>query len=92
MEMEGQWVGKRVLRRIDRDGTEWTIRRASEGVSSNKPWFILACRYRDAHMTSWHLTIDAAKAHADEMLASLVKPKVEDYRVPEESVDQLELT
>lgn len=94
MELAGQWVGKRVLRRIDRDGTEWTIRR---GVGAPpRPDvvgrdFVLTLTYRENRLTSWHTSIDAAKAHADEMLASLIKPKAEDYRVPEESADQMEL-
>lgn len=78
MELEGQWVGKRVLRRIDRDGTEWTIRPQTDHV-------LMLCVYRQHHLTSRHPTIDAAKEHADDLLASFFRPKADDYRVIEPS-------
>lgn len=99
IEQGGQWIGKRVLRRIDRDGTEWVIRRHDDaglrGLDGMQPcnsgWVLIAT-YRGHRMSSQHASLDAAKAHADEMLASLVNPKAADYRVPEpESADQMEL-
>jgi hypothetical protein len=70
-ERAGQWFGKRVLRRVDRDGTRWHIKRAGhELVSSSGEWFVLTCEYREHRMTSWHTTIDQAKAHANEMVRS----------------------
>lgn len=93
MEQEGQWIGKRVLRRIDKGGTEWTIRRGCEGVNSSRPWFVLTCEYRQHRTTSMHVSIEAAKAHADEWLASFTDRNIDAYRddSQRDSADQLEL-
>lgn len=51
----GKWIGTRVLRRTDADGTRWTIRRARDGVSGG-PLYTLTCEYRQHRATmiaSW---------------------------------------
>jgi hypothetical protein len=60
----GQWTGVRVLRRRDLDGTQWTIRRQTAGVSGG-PLYMLACEYRQHRATTAHFTVEAAKAHRE---------------------------
>lgn len=78
MELVGQWVGKRVLRRIEADGTEWTIRRAIPALRVDE-LFVLTMAYRDIRMTSRHASAFAAKAHADDLLASWKARSLADY-------------
>lgn len=61
----GQWRGKRVLYRQDADGTRWTIRRLKG--TSGSPIYTLTCEYRQHRMTSSHFSIEAAKAHCDDI-------------------------
>lgn len=76
----GKWVGTRVLRRTELDGTEWTIRRHDgTGLSSSGPWCVLTCTYRDLRLSSMHSGPDAAKAHADDLLASWRARSMQDY-------------
>lgn len=76
-EQLGQWHGKRVLCRQDADGTRWTIRRA-KGVSGG-PLFTLECEYRQHRVASSHFSIEAAKAHCDDVVASLEARSMRDY-------------
>jgi hypothetical protein len=84
----GKWLGKRVLTRLDLDGTHWTIRRHDDHglrgmVLVNGPWlsgYVLICEHRDHRCVSHHSSIEAAKAHADEMVDSLTTGKADDYR------------
>lgn len=86
MEQLGQWVGKRVLRRIDIDGTEWTIRRGVgapvrpdvEGLD-----YVLTMSYRDHRLTSWHTSPDAAKTHAEDLIASWLATSLRQYDAEE---------
>lgn len=75
-EQAGQWIGTRVLHRRDLDGTCWTIRRRDD------EW-LLVSEFRDQRLTSHHATIDAAKAHAEEFIASIYARDVGAYRVDE---------
>lgn len=92
-EQLGQWIGKRVLRRIDADGTEWVIRRAvgappRPDVEGRD--FVLAMTYREQRLTSWHTSPEAAKAHVEEFLASLTDRDIDAYR-DEVADEQMEL-
>ena len=77
-EQLGQWIGKRVLRRQDIDGTRWTIRLVTKGVSGG-PIFALVCEYREHRAITNHFTIEAAKAHADDLIASWTAHSLRDY-------------
>jgi hypothetical protein len=84
----GKWVGKRVLRRTDRDGTEWVIRQAT-GVS--RRW-VLTMTYRDQRLSSMHESPDEAKAHADDLINSMTARDIDAYRdEPAPSDEQMEL-
>ena len=81
----GQWVGSRVVRRRDSDGTAWTIRRYDDlglrGMAAG-PWtsgFVLICEYREHRMTSNHPSIAAAQAHRDDLVASWVARSLRSY-------------
>lgn len=77
-EQRGQWLGKRVLHRIDHDGTEWKIYRSAAGT------WCLRMTYRDHSMlTTGLLTIEAAKNHAEDMLASLAARSLREYESAE---------
>lgn len=99
MESLGQWEGKRVQRRFDADGTEWTIRRWDDnglrglsGIAPRTSGYVLIYEHREHRLTSHHASIDAAKAHADEWLASFTDRNIEAYRdEPTQDSDQLEL-
>lgn len=70
----GRWTGKRVLRRIDKDGTNWKIFRSAAGT------YVLQMRYREHSMsTTGLLTIEAAKMHADDVVASLAAKSLREY-------------
>lgn len=84
MQQVGQWIGKRVLRRIDANGTEWTIRR-HEHLGA-----LLTMTYLDHRLTSVHRDFDAAKAHADDLEASMADRDIDAYREPVAD-DQMEL-
>lgn len=87
----GQWIGKRVLRRIDIDGTEWVIRKHDGvGMNSSAPWYVLTMAARQHRLTSIHATPEAAKAHVEEFLASLTDRDIDAYREPVAD-DQMEL-
>lgn len=98
MQRIGEWEGKRVLRRFDADGTEWTIRRHDDvglrGMAAG-PWtlgYVLICEHREQRVISRHPDVDAAKAHADEFLASFTARRIDEYRdEPQPDDDQLEL-
>lgn len=77
-EQLGQWHGKRVFYRQDADGTRWTIRRAREGVSGG-PVYTLTCEYRQHRASTSHFTVDAAKAHVDDLIASWTARTLRDY-------------
>lgn len=63
----GKWIGTRVLRRRDLDGTRWTIRRLA---ASGSPVWMLTCEYRQHRASTSHFSVDAAKAHRDELVRS----------------------
>ena len=70
----GQWIGIHKIRRRDLDGTEWTIYRSAAGT------WCLRMQYREHSMlTTGLLSIDAAKAHAEDMIASLAAHSLRDY-------------
>lgn len=91
-EQLGQWIGKRVLRRIDADGTEWVIRPHIKRTLSTGPegGFSLTCHCRDHRLVTHHASIDAAKAHVEEFLASLTDRDIDAYREPAAD-EQMEL-
>ena len=90
-EQLGEWIGKRVLRRIDVDGTEWVIRKHDGiGMNSSGPWYVLTMAAREHRLTSMHATPEAAKAHVEEFLASLTDRDIDAYREPVAD-DQMEL-
>lgn len=81
----GQWIGTRVLRRRDLDGTRWTIRRWDDiglrGLSTG-PWtsgYVLLCEYRKHRSTSWHPTVQLAKAHRDDVVRSWEARSMREY-------------
>lgn len=76
-EQLGQWHGKRVLYRQDLDGTRWTIRRLP-GTSGN-PIYTLTCEYREHRFTSSHFSIEAAKKHTDDLIASWTAGSMRGY-------------
>lgn len=75
----GQWTGIRVLRRIDRDGTQWTIRAVSGARVCGCPLYTLICEYRQHRVTSQHLTIEAAKAHCGDVERSWEATSLREY-------------
>lgn len=68
----GQWVGTRVLRRIDAGGVRWTIRKPVARTLTPTPpnRYALVCEYRQHRLASWHSSIDDAKAHRDDLSIS----------------------
>lgn len=70
----GRWIGTRVLRRQDLDGTQWTIRKTPAG------FWTLRVQYRDivANMSPFE-TSDAAKRHVDDVIASLTAGSLRAY-------------
>lgn len=81
----GQWTGVRVLRRVDLDGTRWTIRRHDDdglrGMASG-PWssgYVLICEYRQHRSTSWHPTAELAKTHRDDVVSSWEARSLREY-------------
>lgn len=74
----GQWLGKRILRRVDFNGTTWSIdphplkRHQGQAV-------VLTMIYRDIRLVSHHANVDAAKAHADEMERSCEATSLRQY-------------
>jgi hypothetical protein len=85
MENFGQWSGKRVLRRVDADGTTWTIRRhddlGNRGIVGAlcDSGVVLMMQYRDHRLVSQHADYAAAKAHVDDLLASWRARSLSDY-------------
>lgn len=76
----GQWIGTRVLRRRDFDGTKWEIRRHDGvGMNSSRPWYVLTMQYRDHRLSSMHANPEAAKAHVDDLTASWRANSLRDY-------------
>lgn len=75
----GQWVGVRVLRRRDLDGTEWTIRPRRPAPHDRSEGFTLICEYRQHRSRSWHPTVELAKAHRDDVVASWVARSLREY-------------
>jgi hypothetical protein len=76
----GQWIGVRVLRRTDLDGTQWTIRRQPKRTLTAGPeGFALICVYRDHRTLSWHTTAEAAKAHRDDVTRSWEAQSLREY-------------
>lgn len=75
IQKKGEWIGVRVLRRIDNDGTHWVIRRAPDG----EMWTLL-CFYRDHTLSSTHTSIQAAKTHRDNVTASWRAARLHDYQ------------
>lgn len=75
IQSKGQWVGLRVLRRIDSDGTHWVIRRAADG----EMWLLL-CFHRDHSLSSTHTSIQAARDHRDDLTASWRAARLRDYQ------------
>jgi hypothetical protein len=69
-----QWTGKRVLRRLDSDGTQWTIRQNGDGM------WLLMCSYRDHTLTSKHPSPATAQAHRDDLTASWRAARLHDYQ------------
>jgi hypothetical protein len=81
----GKWVGVRVLRRTDADGTHWTIRRhddiGNRGIIGAlcDSGVVLMMQYRDHRLVSQHSDVAAAKAHVDDLLASWKARSLRDY-------------
>lgn len=83
----GKWTGTRVLRRQDRDGTRWTIRRHDDlglrGLDLQQgPWtdgWVLICEYRAHRLVSWHPTREKAKAHRDDLVRSWEARSMREY-------------
>jgi protein gp37 len=81
----GKWTGKRVLRRRDRDGIEWTIRRwddlGNRGIVGAfcDSGVVLRMTYRDHRLVSQHADVEAAKKHADDLLASWRANSLREY-------------
>lgn len=79
------WTGVRVLLRYDSDGTIWTIRRFDDaGLRGMRcgPYasgYVLICEHRQHRFTSHHPTVDDAKAHRDDLIASWVRSAIRDY-------------
>jgi hypothetical protein len=73
----GQWHGKRVLYRQDVDGTRWTIRRLPG--TSGSPVYTLTCEYRQHRVTSSHFSIEAAKAHCEDIERSWCSRSLREY-------------
>lgn len=92
----GKWIGKRVLRRRDRNGTEWTIRRhddlGNRGIVGAlcDSGVVLMMEYRGHRLVSQHPDIPAAQAHADDLIASMTDRDIDAYREPVAD-DQMEL-
>ena len=88
-EQLGKWVGTRVIRRHDSDGTRWTILRHDQaarhglaGGAAGGPWdsgFVLMCEYRQHRVLSWHPTVEAAKDHRDDIVRSWESRSMREY-------------
>lgn len=67
------------IRRQERLG-QWNIRpHDGTGLSSSGRRYVLTCEYRQHRLTSMHPTPDAAKAHADDLVASWTARNMREY-------------
>ncbi|MDN4521379.1 hypothetical protein QYF68_26675 [Mycolicibacterium austroafricanum] len=72
----GKWIGMRVLRRRDLDGTRWTIRKLA---TSGSPLYMLTCEYRQHRGSTSHFSIEEAKAHRDDLVRSWEARSMREY-------------
>jgi len=71
----GKWTGTRVLRCREVNGTLWTIRQ----LPSTRNVWTLTCEYRQHRTMTSHFSIEAAKAHREDVTRSWEARNMREY-------------